>query len=150
MYLVAYVTYLYIYSHKHRYFLGWIKNKMWYYLLLNHNLQYSLNLFTPNDSQESNCKASIRACDNPCRLSSSLDMPYAIIYGITWEFPGGLMARIWHCHCCSLVSVPGLGTEILHQATACHAKKNKITKSLVFVELQCQAHNTLNIKKNMW
>lgn len=79
MYLVAYVTYLYIYSHKHRYFLGWIKNKMWYYLLLNHNLQYSLNLFTPNDSQESNCKASFRACDNPCRLSSSLDMPYAII-----------------------------------------------------------------------
>ena len=34
------------------------------------------------------------------------------------EFPGGLVVRTQHCHHCSLDSIPGLGTEIPHQATA--------------------------------
>ena len=33
-----------------------------------------------------------------------------------WEFPGGLMVRIQHFHCCGPGSIPGLGTEIPHQA----------------------------------
>lgn len=44
------------------------------------------------------------------------------------EFPGGLVTgiqvRIWHCHHCSLGSIPGLGTEnpkLLHAV----AKKKK-------------------------
>ena len=28
------------------------------------------------------------------------------------EFPGGLVVRIWCFYCCSLDSIPGLGTEI--------------------------------------
>ena len=34
------------------------------------------------------------------------------------EFPGGRVVRIWGFHCCGPGSVPGLGTEIPHQATA--------------------------------
>ena len=33
-----------------------------------------------------------------------------------YKFPGGLVVRIWHFHGCDVGSVPGLGTEILHQA----------------------------------
>ena len=29
-----------------------------------------------------------------------------------WEFPGGLLIRIWCFHCCASGSVPGRGTEI--------------------------------------
>ena len=42
-----------------------------------------------------------------------------------WEFPGSLVVRIWHFHCWDQGSVPGLGTEILHQTSAhLHQKKN--------------------------
>ena len=35
---------------------------------------------------------------------------------ITWEFPGGLVVRTWCFYHCGLGSIPGLGTEIPHQA----------------------------------
>ena len=44
------------------------------------------------------------------------------------EFPGSLMVRICHVHCCGLSSVPGLGAEIPHQAAVfCSKHKNKNT-----------------------
>ena len=43
-------------------------------------------------------------------------------------FPGGLGVRIWHVHCCRPGSVPGLGTEIPHQAAACHSWREKKEK----------------------
>ena len=39
------------------------------------------------------------------------------------EFPDGLVVRIWHFHHFCLGSVPGLGTEIPHQATVCCGPK---------------------------
>ena len=45
--------------------------------------------------------------------------------GFLWEFPGGLVVRTQHFHCCSPGSIPGLGTEIPHLATAHHTPKNK-------------------------
>ena len=33
-----------------------------------------------------------------------------------------LVDRIWRFHCCRLGSIPGLGTELPHQATACHSQ----------------------------
>lgn len=36
------------------------------------------------------------------------------------EFPGGLVFRIWCFHGCSQGSIPGLETEISHQATICY------------------------------
>lgn len=41
------------------------------------------------------------------------------------EFLGGLGVRILCFHHCGLGSVPSLGTEIPHQATALHQKKKK-------------------------
>ena len=41
------------------------------------------------------------------------------------EFPGGLVVRTWSFHCRGPGSVLGLGTEILHQATAQHGRKKK-------------------------
>ena len=40
-------------------------------------------------------------------------------------FPGGLVVRIWCFHCCGTSSVPGLGTEIPHQATARTGRKKE-------------------------
>ena len=45
------------------------------------------------------------------------------------EFPDGPVARIWHFHCCSLGSVPGLETEIPYQATAYHSQKTNKQKT---------------------
>ena len=36
------------------------------------------------------------------------------------ELPGGLVVRIWHFHHYGLGSIPGLGTEITHQAAVYH------------------------------
>ena len=44
------------------------------------------------------------------------------------EFPGGLMVRAQHFHCCGLGSIPDLGTVIVDQATAHHGKKKKKKK----------------------
>ena len=33
-----------------------------------------------------------------------------------WEFPSGLVVRIWYFHCCGPGSVSGQGTEILQAA----------------------------------
>ena len=51
------------------------------------------------------------------------------------EFPGGLVLRTWHFHCCSLGSIPGLGTEIPPQATAHCDQINKYVfqKEIPFV-----------------
>ena len=35
------------------------------------------------------------------------------------------MVRTQNSDCCSLVSVPGLGTEISHKAIVCHGKKQQ-------------------------
>ena len=43
------------------------------------------------------------------------------------EFCGSLVVRILHFHCCSPGSLPGLGTEIPHQAAACQIKRKKMT-----------------------
>ena len=40
------------------------------------------------------------------------------------EFPGGLVVRICHCHCCGPGSIPGQGTETL-KATWHGQNKNK-------------------------
>ena len=45
------------------------------------------------------------------------------------------MIRTWPFHCCGLGSIPGLGTEILHQATACcghasHPPKKKTLRKI--------------------
>lgn len=40
-----------------------------------------------------------------------------------WEFPGDRMVRTWCFHYCGLSSIPGLGTEIPHQAIADNKKK---------------------------
>lgn len=45
--------------------------------------------------------------------------------GLMWHFPGGLGVRTKCFHCCSLSSIPGLSTEMLHQATACCSQKQK-------------------------
>ena len=37
-----------------------------------------------------------------------------------WEFPGGVVDRTWHLYRCDLGLIPGLGTEIPHQATIQH------------------------------
>ena len=42
-----------------------------------------------------------------------------------WEFPGGLVVRIWHFHHYSLGSIPGMRTEIPHQAPAAWGNKRK-------------------------
>ena len=43
------------------------------------------------------------------------------------EFPGGLEVRTWCFHGCGLGSIPGLGSEIPHQAAPCCGKKKKKT-----------------------
>ena len=35
------------------------------------------------------------------------------------------MVKMWCFHCCSPGLIPGLGTEILHQAAACRGKRKK-------------------------
>ena len=45
------------------------------------------------------------------------------------RFPGGLEVRIWCFHHCGLGSIPGLGTEIPHQAACCGKKKEKKKKT---------------------
>ena len=39
-----------------------------------------------------------------------------------WEFPGGLVVRIWWC---GPGSIPALGTEIPHQAAACCGQRKE-------------------------
>ena len=41
------------------------------------------------------------------------------------EFPGGLVVKTRHLHHCNQGSIPGLETEIPHQATACCSQKLK-------------------------
>ena len=41
-----------------------------------------------------------------------------------WELPGGLGIRIWCFHHCSPGSIPGLGTELPHQAMALQPERN--------------------------
>ena len=44
--------------------------------------------------------------------------------GVGEEFPGGLVVRIWYCHCSGPGSVPGWGTET--PQAAWHSQKIKI------------------------
>ena len=44
------------------------------------------------------------------------------------EFAGGLVVMIQHFHCCSLGSIPGLGTESPHQAAARRSQKKQGSK----------------------
>ena len=47
---------------------------------------------------------------------------FALVFKIKlWEFPGGLVVRIGHFHCCSPGSIPGLGIDI--ESTHATAKK---------------------------
>ena len=43
---------------------------------------------------------------------------------VLWEFPGGLVARTWCFHCRGPGSIPGLGTEIPHEAVALCSQKS--------------------------
>ena len=43
-------------------------------------------------------------------------------------FPGDLVVRSQHFHCCGLGSIPGLGTEIPHQSAAHNSQKKKKKK----------------------
>ena len=43
------------------------------------------------------------------------------------EFPGGLVVRIQHCHCCGPGSIPGQGTPTSHVAQPKKKKKQKST-----------------------
>ena len=48
-----------------------------------------------------------------------------VLKNLIEEFPGGLVVRIWHFHCHRHGSIPGLGTDLPHQAAAhCSQKKN--------------------------
>ena len=47
---------------------------------------------------------------------------------VFWEFPGSLVVSILHFHHCCLGSIPGQGTKIPQQATACHGQKKKKKK----------------------
>ena len=42
-----------------------------------------------------------------------------------WELPGGLAVRTWCFHCCSPGVIPGLGTEIPHEAAAHPGQREK-------------------------
>ena len=45
------------------------------------------------------------------------------------EFPGGLVVRTWHFQGCGQGSIPGVGTELQHQAaTSCGKTKQNKTK----------------------
>ena len=57
-------------------------------------------------------------------------LPYilVIIHYNAGEFPGGLGVSTGCFHCYGLGSIPGLGTEILHQADACLRQKKKKKK----------------------
>jgi len=48
--------------------------------------------------------------------------------GTTQGVPWWLVVRIQHFHRCGLGSIPGLGTEIPHQATACHSHHSSPSK----------------------
>lgn len=48
---------------------------------------------------------------------------------LSWEFPGDLVVRIQHLHCCSPGSIPGLGIESPYQAAACLSQRNKCQKT---------------------
>ena len=48
-----------------------------------------------------------------------------------WAFPGSLVVRTQCFHCCGLASIPGLGTEKPHQATA-HCRKKKVVDLKMF------------------
>ena len=43
--------------------------------------------------------------------------------GFVKEFPSGLVLRTQCFYCYGLASIPGVGTEIPHQAAACHSQK---------------------------
>ena len=45
--------------------------------------------------------------------------------GRSWEFPDGLVFKTWHFHYGGPGTVSGLGTEILHQVTACFSQRKK-------------------------
>ena len=51
-------------------------------------------------------------------LALDLVKAYLCLKEKDWEFPGGLVDRIWCLHHCGLGSIPSLGTEIPHQAAA--------------------------------
>lgn len=54
----------------------------------------------------------LRSRNFPC------SSPNDVIRITILEFPSGLVVRTWHFHHQGPGSIPGLGTEILHQATA--------------------------------
>ena len=77
----------------------------------------------------------------------------------TWEFHGGLVVRIGVFTTEVQGSIPGLGTEIPHQAVACCGKKKKKKKSTVYDFLFIMKFSFLNMKcnftfricpKNLW
>lgn len=52
-------------------------------------------------------------------------------------FSGGLVVRTWCFNHCSLGSVPGLGAEIAHQATACCGQNNSNNKFKKIMKPEC-------------
>ena len=44
---------------------------------------------------------------------------------LSWKFSGGLVVRTQCFHCCGPSSIPGLGTEIPHQAAECPGQRKK-------------------------
>ena len=58
------------------------------------------------------------------------------------------MVRTWHFHRCGPGLIPGLGTEIPYQATACHGAK--IKKVMVLYELQTLFRLFLRLVSMLW
>ena len=50
------------------------------------------------------------------------------------EFPDGLVVMIQYHHCCSLGSIPGLGTEIPYRAAASHSQKKESGRIEIFLK----------------
>ena len=82
----------------------------------------------------------------PCCLSLCLLQLWLFLIVMSWtllkrtspEFPGGLVVRTWCFYCCRLASIPGLQTEMPHQATGMPRPKEKnkhlIIHSSLFLE----------------
>ena len=58
------------------------------------------------------------------------------------EFPDGLVVMIQYHHCCSLGSIPGLGTEIPYRAAASHSQRKESGRIEIFLK-------TTKLKKNI-
>ena len=72
-----------------------------------------------------------------CIHDSSIHLvPHFHIQPTAQEFPSTVVVRTQSFHCCCLGSIPGLVTEIPHQASICHSKKKKKEKKDSLNQLQ--------------